>query len=59
MIGLELNSKINKLRMLAGQSVVMYNDKNDKETYTATMKVSKNEELSITIQPNGGFLLTK
>ncbi|MBC7846702.1 MAG: glycoside hydrolase family 97 catalytic domain-containing protein [Flavobacterium sp.] len=47
-----------KLPMLAGQSVVMYNDKADKETYTANVKVSKNGELSITMQPNGGFVLT-
>jgi hypothetical protein len=47
-----------KLPMLAGQSVIMYNDKADKITYTTSVKVSKNGELSITIQPNGGFVLT-
>lgn len=47
-----------KLPMLAGQSVTMYNDKADKETYTSNLKVSKNGQLSITIQPNGGFVIT-
>lgn len=47
-----------KLPMLAGQTITMYNDKADKETYTTTVKVSKKGELSITIQPNGGFVLT-
>lgn len=47
-----------KLPMLAGQAITMYNDKTDKETYTASVKVSNNGELSITIQPNGGFVLT-
>lgn len=47
-----------KLPMLAGQSITMYNDKADKETYTTSVKVSKNGQLSITIQPNGGFVIT-
>jgi hypothetical protein len=47
-----------KLPMLAGQSITMYNDKDTKETYTTSVKVSKKGELSITIQPNGGFVLT-
>jgi len=47
-----------KLPMLSGQSVTMYNDKADKETYTSNLKVSKNGQLSITIQPNGGFVIT-
>ena len=47
-----------KLPMLSGQSVVMYNDKADKETYTTNVKISKKGELSITIQPNGGFVVT-
>lgn len=47
-----------KLPMLAGQSITMYNDKADKETYTTNLKVSKNGQLSITIQPNGGFVIT-
>lgn len=47
-----------KLPMLAGQSITVYNDKDTKETFTATTKVSKKGELSITIQPNGGFVVT-
>ena len=46
------------LPMLAGQSITMYCDKETKETYTKSVKVSKKGELSITIQPNGGFILT-
>jgi hypothetical protein len=47
-----------KLPMLAGKTITMYNDKAGKETYTESVKVSKKGELSITIQPNGGFVLT-
>jgi len=47
-----------KLPMFAGQTITMYNDKADKTTYTASVKVSNKGELSITIQPNGGFVLT-
>lgn len=47
-----------KLPMLAGQNITVYNDKDTKETFKATTKVSKKGELSITIQPNGGFVLT-
>lgn len=46
-----------KLPMLAGQNVVILNDNANKETNTASSKVSKNGQLSITIQPNGGFVL--
>ena len=46
------------LQMLAGQSITIYNNKNTKETYTTSVKVSKNGELSIKIQPNRGFVLT-
>ncbi|MEO8253624.1 MAG: glycoside hydrolase family 97 catalytic domain-containing protein [Flavobacterium sp.] len=47
------------LPMFAGQTVTMYNDKADKQTYTTTVKVSKKGELSITMQPNGGFVVTQ
>ena len=46
------------LPMLAGQTVTVYNDKSSKETNKSTVKVSKNGELSIIIQPNGGFVIT-
>jgi hypothetical protein len=52
------NLKLN-LPMFKGQNVMMYNDKVDKATYISNVKVSKNGELSIAIQPNGGFVLTK
>lgn len=59
-VNAEKTAKVLKLKlpMLAGQTITMYNDKADKETYTTTVKVSKKGELSITIQPNGGFVLT-
>lgn len=47
-----------KLPMFSGKTITIYNDKAGKETYTESVKVSKNGELSITIQPNGGFVLT-
>ncbi|WP_035660714.1 glycoside hydrolase family 97 protein [Flavobacterium seoulense] len=46
-----------KLPMLAGQNVIILNDNANRETNTASSKVSKNGELSIVIQPNGGFVL--
>ncbi|MFA9191411.1 glycoside hydrolase family 97 catalytic domain-containing protein [Flavobacterium sp. FZUC8N2.13] len=59
-VNAEKTAKVLKLKlpMLAGQTITMYNDKADKETYTSNLKVSKNGQLSITIQPNGGFVLT-
>jgi len=46
-----------KLPMLSLQTVTIYNDKADKETYSTHIKVFKKGELSITIQPNGGFVI--
>jgi len=46
------------LPMLSGKNCKIYNDKNDKQTYMSDIKISKNGELSITIQPNGGFVVT-
>ena len=56
----EKTPKVLKLNlpMLAGQNITVYNDKDTKETFTATTRVSKKGELSITIQPNGGFVVT-
>ncbi|HLR26910.1 MAG TPA: glycoside hydrolase family 97 catalytic domain-containing protein [Fodinibius sp.] len=48
-----------ELPMLAGQEVKMYNDNSDKGTYTEPVKVSDDGEISITIQSNGGFVLTE
>lgn len=47
-----------ELPMVAGQEVAMYNDDSDKETYMKQVEVSEDGELSITMQPNGGFVLT-
>lgn len=46
-----------KLPMLAGQKVAMYNDDKNRETYQGEVNISKKGEISITIQPNGGFVL--
>ncbi len=49
-----------RLPMFAGQNVAVYNDKKSKETYKDYIKVSDNDgEVSITVQPSGGFVLTK
>ena len=47
-----------KLPMLAGSKISVYNDDKNKETFMDEDSVSKNGEFSITIQPNGGFVLT-
>lgn len=46
------------LPMFAGKTITVYNDNTNKETNTSTLKVAKNGEVSILIQPNGGFVLT-
>jgi hypothetical protein len=46
-----------ELPMLAGKTVTMYNDDKKKETFMKEVKVSKNGDISITIQPNGGFVI--
>ncbi len=48
-----------ELPMLAGQKVAIYNDKKDGTPFTEAITVSKNGKFSVTIQPNGGFVLTK
>ena len=47
------------LPMFAGHTITMYNDSKDKQTYMDEVKVSKSGEVSITIQPKGGIVLTK
>jgi hypothetical protein len=47
------------LPMFSGQSITMYNDNKNKETFMKTVEVSKSGEIPIKIQPNGGFILTK
>jgi hypothetical protein len=45
------------LPMLSKQTVTMYNDKKDGTPFHETVKVSKKGQLTITLQPNGGFVL--
>ena len=60
LIGSELNIKINKLPMLGGQSVVIYNYKTNKETSTTTsMKVCEKGRTINIYSTNGRFVLTK
>ena len=48
-----------KLPMLEGGKAIIYNDDKNKNTFIDEVKVSKSGEVSITIQPNGGFVITK
>ncbi len=48
-----------QMKMFAGKEVVMYNDNKTRKTFTETIKVSETGEVVVTIQPNGGFVLTK
>lgn len=47
------------LPMLAGENVSMYNDDKRNTTYLKQVDVSDDGEIKITIQPSGGFVLTK
>ena len=47
------------LPMLAGKNVSMYNDDKNKTTYLDQIDVSNSGDIEITIQPNGGFVLSK
>lgn len=48
-----------QLSMLAGKEVTIYNDDKTRKTFVASAKIADNGEVSITIQPNGGFVITK
>jgi hypothetical protein len=48
-----------RLPMFAGQNASMYNDSKNKESFIKQINVYNNGEISIVIQPNGGFVLTK
>ena len=50
--------KVN-LNMFAGKEVAIYNDNKSRKTFTDKVKIPDNGEASITIQPNGGFVLTR
>ena len=60
-VNAEETAKILKLKlpMLAGGKATIYNDDKNKNTFIDEVKISKNGEISITIQPKGGFVLTK
>lgn len=47
------------LPMFAGHKVALYNDNKKKEPYTETVSIKSNGKATITIQPSGGFVLTK
>ncbi|WP_111308207.1 glycoside hydrolase family 97 protein [Confluentibacter sediminis] len=47
-----------KLPMLTGGKATLYNDDKNKNPLMEDVKISKKGEVSITIQPNGGFVLT-
>ncbi len=46
------------LPMLAGQKVALYHDNKNKEIGLDQVSVSGSGDISITIQPNGGFVIT-
>ncbi len=46
------------LPMLAGQTVTMYNDRNDGTPYIETISVPENGKVEVTLQHNGGVILT-
>lgn len=47
------------LPIFAGKKVSMYNDNKNKQTFIKQIDISNNGEISIAVQPNGGFVLTK
>jgi hypothetical protein len=47
------------LPMFSNQKVTMYNDKNNGTPIMETVTISENGEFSVTIQPKGGFILTR
>ena len=53
-----ISVKIN-LPMFAGQRVTIYNDRENGEPYMETVNVAANGEITVAMQPNGGFVITK
>ena len=47
-----------QLPMFQGKKVLLYNDDKAKQPTLQTVDVGKNGEFTVTIQPNGGFVLT-
>lgn len=50
--------KVN-LGMFSGSSVAMYNDDKNRQTSVNLINISANGDVQITVQPNGGFVITK
>ncbi|GGF25276.1 alpha-glucosidase [Echinicola rosea] len=46
------------LPMLNGQEVSLYNDDKERQPTLDTVKVGRNGELTVTVQPSGGFVIT-
>ncbi|WP_255157717.1 glycoside hydrolase family 97 C-terminal domain-containing protein [Siphonobacter sp. BAB-5385] len=46
-----------QLPMLAGKKAQLCNDNASKETYTKEVQIKQNGELTVEIQPNGGFVI--
>jgi len=47
-----------KLSMLAGDRVLLYSDKKDRTPKREEININKNGEITLTIQPEGGVILT-
>ncbi|MGY6520083.1 MAG: glycoside hydrolase family 97 catalytic domain-containing protein [Mongoliitalea sp.] len=47
-----------KLPMLEGKDLLLYNDDSKKQSTVQSVKIGANGEYTVTIQPNGGFVLT-
>ena len=60
-VNAETNAKNLKLKipMLAGSTATIYNDDKNNNSFIDEVKISKKGEISITIQPNGGCIITK
>lgn len=50
--------KVN-LGMFSGSSVAMYNDDKNRQTSVNLVNIPANGDVQITVQPNGGFVITK
>lgn len=48
-----------QLPMLAGQEILLYNDKKDGTPYLENVTIGEDGELSLSIQPKGGVVLVE
>ena len=46
-----------KLPMLAGKKIDLYADDKDRKTFTKEIQINKNGDVTIEVQPRGGFIL--